>query len=87
MQESQKPFINALDLMGHGIWDWNALSNEVFFSNEWKKQAEPQMKCLANQSQQPLSQDNLFPTLLSLLDVKTQVIDPKNDMLATCAHS
>jgi lipid A ethanolaminephosphotransferase len=52
-----------------------------------KKQAEPQMKCLANQSQQPLSQDNLFPTLLSLLDVKTQVIDPKNDMLATCAHS
>lgn len=37
MQESQKPFINALDLMGHGIWDWNALSNEVFFSNEWKK--------------------------------------------------
>ena len=37
MQESQKPFINALDLMGDGIWDWNALSNEVFFSNEWKK--------------------------------------------------
>ena len=59
----------------------------MWFSNEWKKQAEPQMKCIANQSQQPLSQDNLFPTLLSLLDVKTQVIDPKNDMLATCAHS
>ena len=59
----------------------------MWFSNEWKKQAEPQIKCLANQSQHPLSQDNLFPTLLSLLDVKTQVIDPKNDMLATCAHS
>lgn len=37
MQENQKPFINALDLIGHGIWDWNAQSNEVFFSDEWKR--------------------------------------------------
>ena len=37
MQENQKPFINALDLLGHGIWDWNAQSNEVFFSDEWKR--------------------------------------------------
>jgi lipid A ethanolaminephosphotransferase len=32
-----------------------------------------------------LSQDNLFPTMLSLLDVKSKVIDPNNDMLAACS--
>lgn len=37
LQEVNKPFINALDLIGHGIWDWNALNNEVFFSKQWKK--------------------------------------------------
>lgn len=27
----------ALESTGDGIWDWNASSNEVFFSAEWKK--------------------------------------------------
>ncbi|ESK57483.1 phosphoethanolamine transferase [Acinetobacter tjernbergiae] len=57
----------------------------MWFSDLWKKQATPQIKCLAQQNKSELSQDNLFPTMLSLLDVKTQVIDPKNDMLATCS--
>ncbi|MBH2002178.1 MAG: phosphoethanolamine--lipid A transferase [Moraxellaceae bacterium] len=57
----------------------------MWFSDLWKKQATPQIKCLAQQNKNELSQDNLFPTMLSLLDVKTQVIDPKNDMLATCS--
>jgi len=35
-----------------------------------------------------LSQDNLFPSLLSLLNIQTQVIDPNNNMLHQCAvHS
>jgi len=28
--------IYALDFAGHGVWDWNAQTNEVFFSNQWK---------------------------------------------------
>ena len=58
----------------------------MWFSDLWKKQAPQQIKCLAKQNKSELSQDNLFPTMLSLLDVKTKVIDPKNDMLATCSN-
>lgn len=58
----------------------------MWFSDVWKQQAQKQMSCLSQQRQKELSQDNLFPTMLSLLDVKTKVIDPKNDMLATCSN-
>lgn len=57
----------------------------MWFSDLWKKQATEQIKCLAKQNKNQLSQDNLFPTMLSLLNVRTRVIDPKNDMLATCS--
>lgn len=36
MNELEKTYINALDFAGHGVWDWNAITNEVFFSNQWK---------------------------------------------------
>ena len=36
MKECEQICINALDLAGHGVWDWNALTNEVFFSKQWK---------------------------------------------------
>ncbi|KXZ73031.1 Phosphoethanolamine transferase EptA [Acinetobacter venetianus] len=58
----------------------------MWFSDTWKQQAQKQMSCLSQQRQKELSQDNLFPTMLSLLNVKTKVIDPKNDMLATCSN-
>ncbi|ELW87454.1 hypothetical protein, partial [Acinetobacter baumannii] len=38
-----------------------------------------QVNCLSQQTKQKLSQDNLFPSLLSLLDVNTQVINPQLD--------
>ena len=57
----------------------------MWFSTVWKNQAKQQVKCLAQQGRQELSQDNLFPTMLSLLDVKSKVIDPNNDMLAACS--
>ena len=57
----------------------------MWFSTVWKHQAKQQVKCLAQQGRQELSQDNLFPTMLSLLDVKSKVIDPNNDMLAACS--
>ncbi len=56
----------------------------MWFSNTWQQQAAKQVKCLAQQSKNKLSQDNLFPTMLSLLDIKTNVINAKDDMLATC---
>ena len=56
----------------------------MWFSTVWQHQAKQQVKCLAQQGRQELSQDNLFPTMLSLLDVKSKVIDPNNDMLAAC---
>jgi lipid A ethanolaminephosphotransferase len=56
----------------------------MWFSAEWSKQNSAQMTCLAQQKSKELSQDNLFPSLLSLLDVKTQVIDEKHNMLQQC---
>ena len=58
----------------------------MWFSTVWQHQAKQQIKCLAQQGRQELSQDNLFPTMLSLLDVKSKVIDPNNDMLAACPN-
>jgi len=58
----------------------------MWFSIAWQQQAHKQMSCLAQQTKNKLSQDNLFPTLLSLLDVKTKVINAKDDMLETCAN-
>lgn len=58
----------------------------MWFSESWKQQHPVQFACLANQKQQNLSQDNLFPTLLSLLNIKSAVIQPQHDMLQQCHH-
>ena len=57
----------------------------MWFSDQWKNASEKQINCLAQQKATTLSQDNLFPSMLSLLNIQTQVIDPKNDMLHQCA--
>ncbi len=59
----------------------------MWFSDAWKQQANRQVQCLTQQKTKALSQDNLFPTLLSLLNVKTKVIEPQNDMLSACSNS
>ena len=59
----------------------------MWFSDAWKQQANRQVQCLTQQKTKALSQDNLFPTLLSLLNVKTKVIDSQNDMLSACSNS
>ena len=56
----------------------------MWFSPEWTAQNATQITCLAQQKSKQLSQDNLFPSLLSLLDVKTQTIDEQNNMLQYC---
>ena len=58
----------------------------MWFSDGWKQHNLAQVNCLNQQTKQKLSQDNLFPSLLSLLDVQTQVINPQLDMLHSCAN-
>ncbi|HCQ62709.1 MAG TPA: lipid A phosphoethanolamine transferase [Acinetobacter nosocomialis] len=58
----------------------------MWFSDGWKQHNLAQVNCLNQQTKQKLSQDNLFPSLLNLLDVQTQVINPQLDMLHSCAH-
>ncbi|RKG46336.1 phosphoethanolamine--lipid A transferase [Acinetobacter cumulans] len=56
----------------------------MWFSAEWKAHQAANVSCLSQQKSKVLSQDNLFPSLLSILGVQTQVIDAKNDMLQNC---
>lgn len=57
----------------------------MWFSDQWKNMAEAQVNCIHQQQAAILSQDNLFPSLLSLLDVKTHVINPNNNILQQCS--
>lgn len=59
----------------------------MWFSDAWKQQNTHQVRCLKGQTGQARSHDHLFPSLLSLLDIKTQVTEAKNDMLAQCSPS
>ncbi len=57
----------------------------MWFSDAWKNIASPQINCLTQQSSATLSQDNLFPSMLSLLDIQTRVIDQNINMLKQCS--
>ncbi|OTG81035.1 phosphoethanolamine transferase [Acinetobacter sp. ANC 4648] len=60
----------------------------MWFSDTWKTNATTQINCLEKQKAKVLSQDNLFPSLLSLLDIQSRVIDQNNNMLHQCvSHS
>jgi two-component system, sensor histidine kinase and response regulator len=37
LRESERRWVLALDAAGHGVWDWNPLTNTVFFSSRWKE--------------------------------------------------
>src|SRR3989339_582772 len=37
LQESEERWKFALDGSGDGVWDWNAVTNKVYFSPQWKK--------------------------------------------------
>jgi PAS domain S-box-containing protein len=36
LQESEQRWHRALDGTGKGVWDWNVVANEAFFSPQWK---------------------------------------------------
>ena len=56
----------------------------MWFSEQWKQQQPKQFQCLEKQKNHTLSQDNLFPSLLSLLDIQSQTIDAKLNLLQQC---
>ncbi len=56
----------------------------MWFSSSWQ-QAQPRQKdCLIQQKNRQLSQDNLFSTLLSLMDVRSQTQHKDLDLLQQC---
>ncbi|HBK54433.1 MAG TPA: hypothetical protein DDZ44_10900 [Syntrophomonas wolfei] len=36
LKESEDRWSSALECSGNGVWDWDAVTNQVFFSREWK---------------------------------------------------
>lgn len=56
----------------------------MWFSDAWKNVAAGQVNCLAQQKSVPLSQDNLFPGVLKLLDIQTKVLNRQLDLLDQC---
>ncbi|MBK0063299.1 MULTISPECIES: phosphoethanolamine transferase [unclassified Acinetobacter] len=56
----------------------------MWFSNDWKMQHDAHIECLKSKQNQVLSQDNLFPTLLSLLDIQSSVINAQLNILNQC---
>ncbi|GGO82423.1 GGDEF domain-containing protein [Marinobacterium nitratireducens] len=37
LRESEQRWIFALEAAGHGVWDWDASSDKVYFSPQWKR--------------------------------------------------
>ncbi|MCH4248088.1 MAG: phosphoethanolamine--lipid A transferase [Acinetobacter populi] len=56
----------------------------LWFSKQWKVKHPEVIQCLNLRKNQKVSQDNLFPTVLSLMDVKTATKNPQLDLLANC---
>ncbi|WP_151795179.1 phosphoethanolamine transferase [Acinetobacter soli] len=54
-----------------------------WFSTTWPQQ-QTIKQCLNGQKNNPVSQDNLFPTVLGLLHIRTQVLDSSLDLTAQC---
>ncbi len=56
----------------------------MWFSKAWQTQAPQLLPCLNKQLTKARGQDNLFPSILSLLDIQSKVINPSLDMTRAC---
>jgi lipid A ethanolaminephosphotransferase len=56
----------------------------AWFSDSYQQEFQVDADCLRAQREQPVSQDNLFSSMLGLLQVNTQVYDKSLDMFAGC---
>ncbi|WP_271195805.1 phosphoethanolamine transferase [Pseudomonas turukhanskensis] len=56
----------------------------AWFSDSYQQEFQVDADCLRTQREQPVSQDNLFSSMLGLLQVNTKVYDKGLDMFAGC---
>ncbi|RMV66648.1 hypothetical protein ALP06_05120 [Pseudomonas coronafaciens pv. atropurpurea] len=56
----------------------------IWLSDAYQKSFAVSPECLAKERNSPLSQDNLFHSMLGLLKVDTKVYNPALDMFANC---
>ncbi|HJR29763.1 MAG TPA: phosphoethanolamine--lipid A transferase [Pseudomonas sp.] len=56
----------------------------AWFSDSYQKSFSVDTHCLQLSREKPLSQDNLFHSMLGLLEVNSQVYNPELDMFAGC---
>lgn len=56
----------------------------AWFSDSYRKDLAVDTDCLERTRHQPLSQDNLFHSMLGLLRVRTSVYDSRLDLFASC---
>lgn len=56
----------------------------MWFSEQWQRHQSASINCLNQQKNSLLSHDNLFPTLLNLLDIKSSTIHDHLDLLKQC---
>ena len=59
----------------------------IWLSDNYQKSFAVNPECLARERNAPLSQDNLFHSMLGLLRVDTKVYDPSLDMFSGCRSS
>lgn len=59
----------------------------MWFSKQWQHNQNASVECLNQQTHTAVSQDNLFPTLLNLLDITTKTIDDRLDLLKKCHNN
>lgn len=59
----------------------------MWFSAAWKQNQRADYSCLLKLKQAELSQDNLFPTLINLLSIKTTTANQQLNMLKQCQGS
>lgn len=57
---------------------------DMWFSEGFSRSRSLDVPCLTIRATQPASQDNLFHTVLGLLNIRTKVYDPLMDVAASC---
>ena len=58
----------------------------MWFSPGFAHQQGLDLDCVRQAADEPASHDNLFPTILGMFQVQTDIYDPKLDLLRRCEH-
>ncbi len=73
LQESQARTRLLIQAANIGLWDWNLVTNEVYFSPEWKQQlgyADAELACHFDEWMSRLHPDDLESTLAAVSDFR-----------------